>query len=260
MQIDLTDQVALVTGSAHRVGKAIALALAKEGVHIMVHYNSAEADTVRSTLHDIKSFGVDAFDIQADIATPEGVDQVMAAVRERFGRLHILVNSASVFPSGHLLEISLESWDLTMNVNLRAPFLLTQQAAHMMRNNEPAMGAIINIVDQGADAPFPKRPHHGISKYALWMLTQVSALSLGPEIRVNAIVPGPVMKTNDGMSDDQWARMGDHLPLKMTGTGDDVGRAAVFLARESFITGTRLHVNGGEHLTYPRQGSTKQSS
>lgn len=257
MQIDLTDQVALVTGSAHRVGKAIALALAKEGVHIMVHYNSAEPDTVRGTLHDIKSFGVDAFDIQAELATPEGIDQVMEAVRERFGRLHILVNSASVFPSGHLLDVSLESWDLTMNVNLRAPFLLTQQATRLMRQNDPAAGAIINIVDQGADAPWPKRPHHGISKAALWMLTQVSALSLGPEIRVNAIVPGPVMKTNAGMSEEQWARMGDHLPLKTTGTGDDIGRAVVFLARESFITGAKLHVNGGENLTYPRQGSAK---
>lgn len=259
MQIDLTDQVALVTGSAHRVGKAIALALAREGVHIIVHYHSAEPDMVRSTLHDIKSFGVDAFEVQADISTPEGVEQVMAAVEERFGKLHILVNSASVFPSGHLLDITLESWDQTMNVNLRAPFLLTQRAARMMRQNEPAGGAIINIVDQGADAPFPRRPHHGISKYALWMLTQVSALSLGPDIRVNAIVPGPVMKTNDGMSDEQWARMGDHLPLKMTGTGDDVGRAAVYLARESFVTGARLHVNGGEHLTYPRQGGTKSA-
>ena len=253
MQIDLTDQVALVTGSAHRVGRKIALALARQGVNIMVHYHSTDADTVRDTIRDIKSEGVDAFDVQANIAEPEGVDRVMDAVKEQYGRLDILVNSASVFPSADLMDITLESWNLTMNVNLRAPLLLTQQAARLMTENEPPGGAIINIIDQGADAPWPKRPHHGISKYGLWMLTQVSAVSLGPQVRVNAIVPGPVMKTNDGMSDEQWAHMGDHLPLHRTGDGDDVGRAVVYLVRESFITGAKLHVNGGEHLNYPRK-------
>lgn len=255
MQIDLTDQVALVTGSAHRVGKEIALSLAREGVSIMVHYRSSDEDIVRDTIRDIKSHGVDAQEVQADISTVEGISTVMQAVKEQFGRLNILVNSASVFPSGDLMDITVESWDLAMNVNLRAPFLLTQQAARLMNENEPPGGAIINILDQGADAPWPKRPHHGISKYGLWMLTQVSAVTLGPAIRVNGIVPGPVMKTDDGMSDETWARMGDHLPLKKTGKPQDVGRAAVFLARESFITGVKLQVNGGEHLTYPRHFS-----
>lgn len=251
MQIDLNNQVALVTGSAHRVGKAIALALAEQGMHILVHYNRTDPDIVRDTLLDIKSKGVEAYDIQADISKPEGVTQVMDALREHYGRLNVLVNSASAFPSGNLLDVTVESWDLAMNVNLRAPFLFTQQAARMMQNNDKAGGAIINICDQGADAPWPKRPHHGISKWGLWMLTQVSAIALGPSVRVNAIVPGPVMKTDDGMTDEQWAIMGDHLPLKRTGEGMDVGRAAVFLATQSFITGTKLHVNGGEHLTFP---------
>lgn len=248
MQLDLTEQVALVTGSAHRVGQAIALALAKEGVHIMVHYNSATAEQVRGTLHDIKSFGVDAFAVQADIGTPEGVQEVMTAVKDNFGRLHILVNSASVFPAGHLLDVTLESWDMTMNVNLRAPFLLTQQAARLMQDNNPPGGAIVNICDQGVDRPWVKRPHHGISKAALWSLTQVSAASLAPEIRVNAVLPGPVMKSNNGMTDDEWIKHGEGTLLKTTGDGDDVGRAVVYLVRESFITGALLHVNGGEHL------------
>lgn len=252
MRIELTDQVALVTGSAHRVGRIIALELARQGVNIMVHYHSSDNESVRSTLHDIKSFGVDAFSVQADISQPDGVQTVMDAVRENFDRLDILVNSASVFPSGHLLDVSLEDWDLTMNVNLRAPFLFTQQAAAIMRENTPAGGSIINICDQGATHPWPARPHHGISKAALWMLTQVSAISLGPDIRVNAIVPGPVMKTDNGMSDEAWTRFGDNLPLKRTGTPQDVGRAVVYLAQEDFITGSLFHINGGEHLVYPR--------
>jgi pteridine reductase len=252
MQLDLTDQVALVTGSAHRVGKHIALALAQQGVHLLVHYNRADDDVVRDTLHDIKSFGVDAYPIQADISQPEGVEQTMTALKTHFGKLHILVNSASVLPAGDLLDVSLESWNLTMDVNLRAPFLFTQHAARLMNANDPSGGVIINICDQGADAPWPKRPHHGISKAALWMLTQVSAVALGPAIRVNAIVPGPVIKP-DGVRDEAWARLGAPLPLQTTGSGEDVGRAVVYLARESFITGAKLQVNGGEHLHYPRQ-------
>lgn len=248
MQLDLTDQVALVTGSAHRVGRAIALELAQAGVHIMVHYHSADADTLRETVHDLKACGVRVHTVQADISQPEGVQQTLDALAEAFGQVNILVNSASVFPQGRLLEVTLESWDMTMNVNLRAPFLLTQGCARMMLAQEPQGGSIVNILDIGIHRPWLKRPHHGISKAALWSLTQVSALSLAPHIRVNGIVPGPVMKTNDGMNDDTWSQMGRDLPLQTTGDAADIGRAVVYLARESFITGTMIEVNGGEHL------------
>jgi pteridine reductase len=248
MRVDLSDQVALVTGSAHRVGRAIALELANEGVHIMVHYNSADPEVLRETVHDLKATGVRVHTIQADISKPEGVDAVMNALQEAYGRVNILVNSASVFPESPLLNVTLESWDTTMNVNLRAPFLLTQACGKMMLAQDPPGGSIINILDIGVQRPWLKRPHHGISKAALWSLTQVSALALAPKIRVNGIVPGPVMKTNDGMTDDTWTDMGQALPLKMTGEGADIGRAVVYLASESFITGTMLQVNGGEHL------------
>lgn len=248
MQYDLTDQVALVTGAAHRVGRAIALALAQQGAHVLVHYNRASDDQLRETLHDIKSFGVDAFTMQADLSQPAGCAALMAAVEENFGRLNILVNSASVFPGGPLLDVTLEDWDQTFAINLRAPFLLTQQAARLMRQNTPSGGVIINICDRGVDGPWPTRPHHGVSKAALWALTQVSAVSLAPDIRVNAIIPGPVMKTNDGMSDETWQQIGQALPLQRTGSGEDVGRAVVYLAQEGFLTGALIHVNGGEHL------------
>ncbi|HEX2622527.1 MAG TPA: SDR family NAD(P)-dependent oxidoreductase, partial [Phototrophicaceae bacterium] len=122
MQIDLSDQVALVTGAGHRVGKAIALELARCGVHILVHYHRSADETVRNTMHDIKSLGVDAFSVQADISQNEGVDMVFDAIRENFGRLNILVNSASTFPKGTLLETSLEDWQQALDVNLTAPF------------------------------------------------------------------------------------------------------------------------------------------
>ncbi|GAB5493537.1 MAG: SDR family oxidoreductase [Phototrophicaceae bacterium] len=253
MKISLTDKVALVTGSAHRVGKAIALALAKEGVHILVHYNNTDPDIVRDTVQDIKSEGVDAISVQCDLSKPNEIPKLMDAINEHFGKLDILVNSASVFPTQNFMDISLDDWDLTMNVNLRAPFLLTQQAARMMRDTVDGKGAIVNICDQGAIAPWPKRAHHGISKYALWMLTQVSAISLAPHIRVNAVVPGPVLKAK--MNDEEWTQLGHELPLNKTGDPDDVSRAVLYLLSEGFITGTKITVNGGEHLLYPTHKS-----
>lgn len=249
MPFDPADGVALVTGSAQRVGRAIALALARTGMHIMVHYHSANPDMARSTVQDIKSMGVDAYAVQADIGTAEGVGQIFSAVREHFGRLHVLVNSASIFQKRTLLEVSLEEWQQTLDVNLTGPFLCTQAAAALMRENTIPGGVIINICDRGVDGPWPEYAHHGVSKAALWALTQVSALSLGPDIRVNAIVPGPVMKpAGRNMSDEAWADVGDTLPLERTGSAEDVARAVVYLVHEDFVSGALLHVNGGEHL------------
>jgi NAD(P)-dependent dehydrogenase (short-subunit alcohol dehydrogenase family) len=247
--MDLTDQVALVTGAAHRVGRAIALELARCGAHVLVHYHSSSSDTVRDTVQEIKSMGVDAFAVQADIGTASGVEEMFTALREHFGRLHILVNSASVFQKRHLLEVTLEEWNQTMAVNLTGPFLCTQAAAALMNQNNPAGGAIVNICDRGVDGPWLEYAHHGISKAALWSLTQVSAASLGPGIRVNAVLPGPVMKpAGRNMSDATWEAVGQTVPLQRVGSADDVARAVAYLVREAFITGALIHVNGGEHL------------
>jgi pteridine reductase len=107
----------------------------------------------------------------------------------------------------------------------------------------------VNILDKGAVEPWPKYPHHSVSKAGLWMLTQVSAASLGPDIRVNAVIPGPVMKPAGGkMTDEEWATVGQRTALKRTGSPEDVARAVAYLVGEPFVTGTVIHVNGGEHL------------
>jgi len=248
MQIDITNQVALVTGSAHRVGRAIAIALAKAGVNIIIHYNSAEPHVVRNTLHEIKSYGVDAISIQADLSKPAGVGYVFSEIDEHFGKLDILVNSASVFNKNRLLEVSIDDWQTSLDVNLTAPFLCTQAAVPLFKRNIPSGGTIINICDYGSLHPWTERVDHNISKAGLWMLTQVSALSLGGDnIRVNAVLPGPVMKSPD-MTDEYWQKIGANLPLKRTGDENDVARAVIYLVRENFITGTLLTVNGGETL------------
>lgn len=247
MRIDLTDQVAIVTGSAHRVGRAIALELARAGVHILVHYYRSPESAVKATLQDVKSQGVDAFPVKADISTPEGVDTIFAAAREHFDRLDILVNSASNFQRRRLLDVTLEEWRETIDTNLTGPFLCTQRAIAAMRENEPAAGVIVNICDKGALDAWPDYAHHGISKAGLLALTKVAAASYGPTIRANAIIPGLVLKA-DHFDDERWQAAAQKTPLERSGTAEDVARAVVYLAREDFLTGVVLHVDGGESL------------
>jgi NAD(P)-dependent dehydrogenase (short-subunit alcohol dehydrogenase family) len=247
MRVVLKDQVALVTGSAHRVGKAIAQELARAGVHVLVHYHSANESTLRETLHEIKSEGVDAFAVQADVSSPEGVETIFAAVRQHFGRLNILVNSASNFQKRRLMEVTLKEWRETMDINLTGPFLCTQAAVPMMRQNDPPGGVIVNILDRGALEPWPDYAHHGISKAGLLALSQVSAASLGPEIRVNSIIPGAVLKP-EATPLERWEQGAQKVPLKRNGSPEDVGRAVVYLASEDFLTGVVLRVDGGAYL------------
>lgn len=250
MRIELKDKVALVTGSARRIGRAIALELAKHGAHIMVHYHRSDPAQVRETLQEIKSLGVMAFAAGADLSQTAGVEQLFQEFRRRYDRLDIVVNNAAVFQQREFLDVSLEDWDLTMALNLRAPFLITQRAAVIMREKPAPGGTIINICDTGVDGPWRKYPHHGISKSALWMLTRVSALSLAPAIRVNAVVPGPVLKTDrQDLTDAAWAKVAERIPLQRTGSAGDVARAVVYLCQEDYASGALLHLTGGEHLT-----------
>ncbi len=248
MPQSLTDKVALVTGSARRVGKAIALALAAEGANLVIHYYGSDADMAQDTVREAKSFGVDAISFRADQADPPQVNRLFEAVQERFGRLDILVNSASIFERADFLSLSYAAWQRVLAVNLTGPFLCSQAAAHRMLAQTSPGGVIVNIIDNSAFQPWPQFPHHGVSKAGLWMLTQVMARALAPSIRVNAVAPGPVLK-EPNRSDESWARLAERLPLQRTGSPEDVARAVLFLIREPFITGVVLHVDGGEALT-----------
>jgi NAD(P)-dependent dehydrogenase (short-subunit alcohol dehydrogenase family) len=202
---------------------------------------------VKDTVLEIKSQGVDAFPFQADISQPEGVDALFAAVREHYGRLNILVNSASNFQKRRLMEVTLDEWETTMRINVTAPFLCTRAATMLMQSNIPRGGVIVNICDRGALEPWPEFAHHGVSKAALLALSQVSAISLGPEIRVNAVIPGAVLKP-ESYSAENWAAKADLAPLKRVGSADDVARAVAYLCSEDYLTGVVIRVDGGEYL------------
>jgi pteridine reductase len=248
MRVDISDQVALVTGAAHRVGKAIALELARCGVHLMVHYGGSPEEVVRNTMQEIKSFGVDAFSVQADMSKPEAIEKIFADVDEHFGRLDILVNSASIFQKRGLMDVTLEEWQETLAINLTAPFLCTRAAVEMMRQNDPPGGLIVNICDKGATDAWPEYAHHGVSKAGLYALSKTSAVALGREnIRVNTIIPGAVLKPPD-YSDELWQKIGAVAPLGRPGTAEDVARAVVYLAQEDYLSGVTLNIDGAEHL------------
>lgn len=244
--MELTGKTALVTGAAHRIGKAIALELASRGASIVVHYGGSEAEA-EATAIEIESRGVSAWPVQADLRSPEQIDGLFAKVHELTSDLAVLVNSAASFESAPFSQIDGSNWDEVMALNLRAPFLCSQRAASAM--SLTGGGAIVNIADLSAFRPWKGFAHHGTSKAALIHLTLASARELAPEVRVNCVVPGAILPP-PGVSEssDSWRRRGESIPLGRTGSTAEIAKAVAFLACHEFITGAVLPVDGGEHL------------
>lgn len=244
--MDLVGKTALVTGAAHRIGKAIALELATRGASIIVHYGSSEEAAVR-TAAEIEAVGVSAHPLRADLRDQEEIEALFSQIDGVCDNLAVLVNSAASFESAAFLDITAASWDEVMDLNLRAPFLCTQKAAVRMR--AVGGGAVVNIADLSGLRPWRGFAHHGTSKAALVYLTRSSAYELAPEIRVNCVVPGPILpKSGDPESAASWQRRGDAIPLKRTGSAEEIAAAVGFLVSNEFITGAVLPVDGGEHL------------
>ncbi len=243
--MNLDGKVVMVTGAARRVGKSIALALAGRGADVLVHYNRSEEDA-QQTADEIRSLGVRAELVQANLGNPLSVEHMFMLVEGYFGRLDVLVNSASAFHARDFLELTVEDWNYVIGINLRAPFLCSQLAAHLMLARGEG-GCIINIGDIAGEEPWSRYPHHSVSKAGLLMLTKVAAKSLAPDIRVNAVVPGPVLKP-DRMPDARWNRLGEVIPLQRTGEPGHVAQAVIALVENEFATGSVFHVDGGDSL------------
>jgi pteridine reductase len=247
---NLQDKVVCVTGSARRVGRAIALAFAAEGAHVVIHHNSSDEEA-ESAAKAARAMGVVALVVKADQSNPADVERMFSEIHEHYGRLDVMVNSAANFKRTPLLNISYDEWQEVIGINLTGPFLCTQQAARLMIAGGGG-GTIINIGDIAGLQAWQTRPHHSISKAGVIMLTKVSALSLGEHnIRVNCVVPGPVMLPA-GAPDSLWQELADKLPLKRTGDPDDVARACLFFATNDFVSGAILSVDGGESVNSGR--------
>ncbi|HLE28258.1 MAG TPA: SDR family oxidoreductase [Anaerolineales bacterium] len=239
--MEIKDKIAVVTGGAHRVGKAIASGLAEAGAHLVVHYHQSE-DQAKFTVGEIKQRGVQAIAVGGDLTSYDAVVNLFRAAEAEFGGVDILVNSAAIMESGNVLTLTPEAWQRTLGINLTGPFFCAQQAALLMKARKG--GVIVNIADVSAFQPWAKYPAHSVSKAGLVMLTKVLAKALAPEVRVNAIAPGPVIKPDD-WPDERWRTVGRHTLLKRTGSGYDVARAVNFIVEQDFMTGETLVIDGG---------------
>ena len=230
--------LALVTGAAHRLGKSFALTLARHGFDIVLHYHHSLDEALQTKL-EIESIGRSVVLVQADLTQPEQAHSLFST----FQSLNVLVNSAAFMPSGNVDALSLENWDTSLDLNLRAPFLLAQECAKKM----PAGGLIVNITDVGAQKAWSRYPSYTISKAALESLTKILARALAPEIRVNAIAPAFVLQS-DIVSAEEWERLIKRIPLKRPARTEEISSALEFLLHNEYITGQTIVVDGGYSL------------
>ncbi len=242
--MDIAGKTTLVTGAARRVGRAIALALAERGCDLLVHFNSS-TEEASETVGLARAAGVRAESAQADLTDLKGIEELFQILDKSFDGLDILVNSAAIMQPIELLQASEEDWDRTINLNLRAPFFCIQLAAQRMRQR--GVGAIVNISDVAGLRPWSRYPVHSISKAGLEMLTKVAARALAPQIRVNAVAPGPVLRS-DWIDPPLWNQITEALPLRRGGSPRDVSSAVIFLLENEFITGETIVVDGGRNL------------
>jgi pteridine reductase len=237
--MEISGRTALVTGAARRLGRAMALALAEAGADVVVHYRTSAADA-RHTVAAIEARGRRAVALRADLAHSDDVTRLVADTERAFGRLDVLVNSASRFERRPLLDISEDEWDRVLAVNLKAPFLLSQSAVPLLRRNG---GIIVNLADLSALQPWPSYAHHAVSKAGLLHLTRILARALAPDIRVNSITPGTVLPAEADEGAD-----GDKRVIGRPGEPADVTSALLYLIRSDFVTGENLLVDGGRML------------
>jgi pteridine reductase len=238
----LQDRVALVTGAAKRLGRAVALRLGEEGADVVVHYRSSVADA-QSAVAEIEKFGRRGHAIAADLTNVAEIKRLFDETAKQFGRLDVLVNSAANFLPSSIVSTTEEIWDASLDTDLKAPFFCAQAAAPLLRRTK---GSIINFADTGGLVGWPGYIAHSVSKAGVVMLTKVLAKSLAPEVRVNAIAPGTIT-----MPDDPPELEADFIklaPLRRTGAPSDIADAVVFLVNSKFITGQVLVVDGGRTL------------
>ena len=238
----LAGQVALVTGSAKRLGRAIALHLAEQGADVVVHFHHSEADG-REVAAEIAKMGRRALCVQANLAQKTDIDRLIAEAGNKFGRLDILVNNASNFLHTEFATTTEAVWDAVLDVNLKAPFFCAQAAAPLLKKN---LGNIINLSDVGGLLAWTGYIPHCISKAGIIMLTRALAKELAPEIRVNAIAPGTISMPGD--SPNLAADYIKRAPLQRTGTTADIAAAVSFLVTSPFVTGQVLILDGGRTL------------
>jgi len=235
-QSDLSNQVILVTGAAKRIGRGIALRLAREGARVAIHYDRSEAEA-RLTAEECG--GAELF--RANLEHVPEILRMFADIEQRLGRLDGLVNNAARFTRFDPLDITEADWDFIHSVNLKATFFCCQQAARIMKRQ--GVGRIVNISSLGGIRPWAEHAHYCASKAGVIMLTRALSKAFAPEITVNSVAPGVIPFAD---IDERGKRMIEHTPAGRGGTPEEIADAVVFFLKSTnFVTGQILAIDGG---------------
>jgi len=238
--------VALVTGGAVRIGRAIGLHLAGAGYDVAIHVHRLDADA-EATRAAVEALGARAVVLAAELSDPVAVATLMPAATAALGTVSLLVNNASEFHPDAVGSLIQVQWDRHFAVNLRAPVFLAEALAGQLGEGEP--GCVINLIDQRVLKPTPHYLSYSLTKNALWAATKMLAQGLAPRVRVNAVAPGPTL-ANVRQSEEDFARQRAAMPLGHGPTPEEIAQAVLFLATARSVTGQMLTVDGGQHLAW----------
>ncbi len=241
---------ALVTGAARRIGRAIALDLARHGWAVAIHYNTS-GDDAAEVVAEIEGLGGRATALQAPLTEEEQVLGLVPAAADALGPVTLLVNNAASFVHDDILEGRRETWDLHMEANLRAPVVLTQAFARALP--EGPAGNVVNILDQRVWNPTPYFMSYTVSKVGLWTLTRTLAMALAPRIRVNAIGPGPTLQ-GERQTDEHFRLQWQNVPMQRSTEPEEIAAAIRFILDAPGLTGQMIALDGGEHLGWAQPG------
>jgi pteridine reductase len=255
---DLAGRTALITGAAKRVGRSIACALAGQGVNIVVHYNTSLGEA-EALVAELRNLGVEAWAFQASLEDPPQIERMWEKALGCVpgGRISLLVNNASIFPSDTLSSVDLQSLDRILSVNALAPLRLIRLFADQMRGSEARQArkpdaaaqpaCVVNLLDSRIGGYMKRHVSYALSKRMLYSLTRMLALELAPEVRVNAVAPGMIIAP-EGESGEELERLAARAPLARWGAPEDVANAVVFLMRNDYLTGQVIYVDGGAFI------------
>ena len=241
--MELHNRVALVTGGAHRLGKAIALALGRAGAKVVIHYHHS-AQKAETTIAELQELGVETLALSGDIAVVEEIEHIVDQAAAHWGRLDMLINNAGIWGATPIGSVTQERWDELMAINIRGMFFAAQRATPHLRKTQ---GSIVNIADVGALRPWRNYTPYLVSKGGVITLTEALAKDLAPDIRVNAVAPGAVLVPDDWTQEQADASLRT-IPLRRWGSAEDIGQAVVYLVQADYVTGVTIPIDGGQRL------------
>lgn len=236
-------RVVVITGAARRLGRTLAIHLAKEGYRVVLHCNTSLKEA-KLLQRELQTMGYESRVVQGDLTDLNGLEALFARFVESFGRIDALINSASVFSNTSLEETTVAKWQADMALHAGAPFFLAKMLYEHIRERA-SVGSVVNITDTQLASPPANRPSYYLSKAALAQETTILAKTLAPYIRVNAVAPGLVLSNGE---DEYFTKMEKILPIQRCGSPSDICDAVSYLLSASFVTGVSIAVDGGHHL------------